>query len=271
MNWTPSPRNLSDRTELAIREVVGGRRARPRSGAAVRRAGGDLVDRLHGSGQLRHQHPGGREVRLRAAVGRVAGEPHRHVVPGAVGQARHRHRPQPGGDVARPIPAADCRRAVDRRRDRRHCNRPRGIRRRRDRLVAAVQHSAVRRHGRDGDRDLWRFAVRGGRLPPGRTGHRRIGGGDQPLLSRRDVHHAGRLGFGGSAFGYAADSRRRGADDRRRHHWRDRDAARDLSPFRPHPEPRRGARRRRAAHVVALLQSSKSWLRLRSPAWSIWR
>jgi len=27
MNQTPSPRNLSDRTELAIREVVGGRRS----------------------------------------------------------------------------------------------------------------------------------------------------------------------------------------------------------------------------------------------------
>jgi manganese transport protein len=44
MNWTPSPRNLSDRTELAIREVVGGRRGG--LGAALLFAGPAVISSI---------------------------------------------------------------------------------------------------------------------------------------------------------------------------------------------------------------------------------
>jgi manganese transport protein len=44
MDWTPSPRNLSDRTELAIREVVGGRRSG--LGAALLFAGPAVISSI---------------------------------------------------------------------------------------------------------------------------------------------------------------------------------------------------------------------------------
>ena len=43
----------------------------------------------------------GAQIRLHAALGRAAGQPDRDAVSGALGQARHRHRPQSRGDVPR--------------------------------------------------------------------------------------------------------------------------------------------------------------------------
>ena len=58
-------------------------------------------------------------------------------------------------------------------RDRRHGDRSRRVPRRRHRTVAAVSHAALRRHGRDRDRDLRPADVRRLRLPADRTDHRR--------------------------------------------------------------------------------------------------
>ena len=49
--------------------------------------------------------------------------------------------------------------------------------------------------------------------------------------------------LGGAPLRVASDSRRSRAHDLGRHRWRDRDAARHLSAFRPHAEPRACARR----------------------------
>ena len=58
-----------------------------------------------------------------------------------------------------------------------------------------------------------------------------------------DVHRPDRLGRGGSGQRPAAIARRRRGDDRGRHRRRDDHAARDLPPFRPHPEPGAGPQR----------------------------
>ena len=81
----------------------GGAARRVRRLPRLRRPGGDRLDRLHGPRQFRDQHPGRREIRLRPAVGGAAREFDRDAVPGAVGQARHRHRAQPRGNVPRAI------------------------------------------------------------------------------------------------------------------------------------------------------------------------
>ena len=63
-------------------------RPAPRCGQVppLRRTRGRCVDRLHGPRQFRDQHPGRRSAWLHAVVGRGAGQCHRHVVPGALGQ-----------------------------------------------------------------------------------------------------------------------------------------------------------------------------------------
>ena len=139
--------SLTDRTTVRIREVLAGRRRGCGSRPAVRGARGDRLDRLYGPRQFRDQHPGRRRVRLRAALGGAAGEPDRHAVPGAVRQARHRHRPEPGRNVPRAIPSPGRLCDVGRQRGRRDGDRPRRVSRRRHRALAAVQAAAARRHG----------------------------------------------------------------------------------------------------------------------------
>ena len=137
----------------------------------------------------------GAQVRLHAALGRAAGEPDRHAVPGALRQARHRHRPQPRRDVPRAIPA------------RRSSSSMWGA----SEVAAMATDLAEFLGGAIGLSLLFRIpllagmvvtaivtyahpAVRAARLPPDRAHHRRLRRGDRPLLPDRDVHRAGRTG-----------------------------------------------------------------------------
>ena len=78
-------------------------------------------------------------------------------------------------------------------------------------------------------------------------------------------------GVGRRAHGDAANPRRGGAAARGRHHRRHRDAARDVSAFRPHPGPHAGARRQRAPQAAALFQLGGRLCARASPASSTWR
>ena len=193
--------SLTDRTVVAAQAILSGERRGPGRLSRLCRTGGRRLDRLHGSRQFRHQHPGRREIRLQPALGRAAGQHDRHAVPGAVGQARHRHRPQSRGNVPRPFFQAGGHRDVGGERDRRHGHRSRRISRRRGRPRAAVQDAADLRHGRHRRHHLRHPDGGEPRLPPGRADHRQLGRHHRALLSDRDVHRAGRLGRGGLSFG----------------------------------------------------------------------
>ena len=129
-----------------------------------------------------------------SALGRPAGQPHRHAVSGAFGQARHRDRPQPRRSVPRSISRAAVSAmwvvseiaamatdlaeflggAIG--------------------LVAAFPHAAARRHGRHRHRHLRHFDLRAPRLQADRIDHRRARRHDRPLLCHRILRRAGRLG-----------------------------------------------------------------------------
>ena len=223
-----------DRTHGLGRARAGARPAsRHRRLSRLRRAGGDRVHRLYGPRQFRHQHPGRRQIRLRPLVGGAAGQSDRHAVPGAVGQARHRHRAQSRRDVPRAFPPARGLRHVGGERDRRHGDRPGGIFGRRGRAVAVVPHAAARRHDRHGHRHLRHPDGGEPRLPPGRIDHRQLRGDHRALLPDRDIHRPCRLGRGLARHREARDRRCRRAAARGRHHRRHGHAARGLSAFRP--------------------------------------
>ncbi len=167
--------------------------------AAVRRTGGDRLDRLYGPRQFRDQYPGRREIRLCAAVGRAGRQRRRDAVPGAVGQARHRHRAQPRRNVPRAFSAAGRVGAMDRQRSGGDGDRPRRIPRRRDRPFAAAAYPADRRNGRHRRPDLRHPDGPGTRVSSDRDHHRRSGRRHRGLLPRRNVHRAGRLARGGAA------------------------------------------------------------------------
>ena len=118
----------------------------------------------------------------------------RDAVPGAVGQARHRHRAQSGRIVPRAFSETGGLGSLDRQRGRGDGDRPRRIPRRRDRPFAPAAYPAHRRHGRHGRPHLRHPDVRGPRVSPDRAHHRLARRGDRALLSRRDVHRADRLG-----------------------------------------------------------------------------
>ena len=164
-----------------LRCTSGPNRPAPRRAlSGVRRAGGDRLDRLHGPRQFRDQHPGRREIRLWPALGRAARQRHRDAVPGAVGQARHRHRPQSRRAVPRAVSAAGRLGDVGRQRDRRDGDRSRRVPRRRDRARRCC--SACRcwpAWSSPRDRDLRHLDVRTARLPADRADHRRPGRGDR--------------------------------------------------------------------------------------------
>ena len=178
----------------------------------------------------------------------------RHAVSGAVGQARHRDRAQFGRNVPGAFSPARRLGAVGRQRSGGDGDRPRRIPRRRHRPFAVVPYTAARRDGRHGRPDLRHPDVRRAGVSPDRTDHRRARRRHRPLLSRRNVHRAGRLGRGGVRQRGSAIAGRRRGDDCRRHRRRDDHAARDLPAFRPHPEPGAGAQRRRKAPVAAVLE-----------------
>ena len=161
---------------------------------------------------------------------------------------------QPRRTVPRSLSAPGGLGDVGGQRDRRHGDRSRRVPRRRHRTVVAVSHAALRRNGRDRDHHLRPLDVREIRLSAARTDHRLDRRRDLPLLFRRDVHRSGRLGFRCIPYRHAANRRRRGAVACRRHHRRHRDAARDLSAFRPDAGAGAGSRRRRSADGAAVLQ-----------------
>ena len=160
---------------------------------AVRRTRGDRLDRLHGPRQLRHQHPGRRPVRLPSALGRRAGQSGRDAVPGALGQARHRHRPEPGATLPDAFPPPAGLRHVDRQRGGGDGDRPRRIARRRHRPEPAVRPAAADRPADHLRRDLHPAAAAGTRLPADRDGDRGVHRRDRRLLPDRAVRRPARL------------------------------------------------------------------------------
>ena len=146
--------DLKERTDLKVRpgsltdtERRGGARNIERGARRLQRVSGfrrsrsGCLDRLHRSRKLRDKYSGGREVRLWPALGRPAGQLDRDVIPGAVGQAWYRHRPQPGGDVPRRVSTAGRLGDVDRQRGCCHGDRSGRVSRRRHRAFAPVQHA----------------------------------------------------------------------------------------------------------------------------------
>ena len=100
---TCRPRSSPERTQLAIGEVLAGRRRGMSAFLPMAGPGGDRLDRLYGPRQLCDEHPGRREIWLWPALGRSAGQSDRDAVSGPVGEARHRHRPQPRRIMSRRI------------------------------------------------------------------------------------------------------------------------------------------------------------------------
>ena len=174
----------------------GGPTARHPIDAGHGRAGRCGVDRLYGPRQFRHQHPGRRQIRLRAALGRGGGQPRRHAVPGLVGQARHRHGVEPRRTLPAALSPSRHRADVARQRGRRHGDGPCRIPRRRHRLVAAPRDPAAGRHGHHGTRHLRDPAPRAAWLPLARDRHRGAGRRHRRVLPRRGADRAGRLGGG---------------------------------------------------------------------------
>ena len=164
---------MSERTIVIAHQVLAGQRRGVRGCLAF--VGPAVIASIAyiDPGQLCDQYPGRREIRLRAALGGAARQSDCDAVPGAVGQTRHRHRPQPRGAVPRSFPAPGGLGDVGRQRDRRHGDRSRRVSRRRHRTVALVPDAAVCRNGRHRRRDLRHPDVRGLRVPADRTDHRR--------------------------------------------------------------------------------------------------
>jgi len=171
-----------------------GRERRPARCADFHRPRRDRIHRLHGSRQFRDQHPGRREIRLRAALGRAARQSDRHAVSGALRKARHRHRKEPRGDLPGSLSPACRLDDVGRQRDRRHGDGSCRASRRGDRIVALAAHAADRRHGGDGWHFIRHIDGRGAGLSPARIGHRRLRRDYRTLLPRRNVHRSHRLG-----------------------------------------------------------------------------
>ena len=93
---------------------------------------------------------------------------------------------------------------------------------------------------------------------------------DRPLLSGRTVPGPGRLCRRRTRSRHSQLPDRDGAADLRRHHRRNRDAARGIPAFRADPVSRHGPQRRRAPHAGALLQPGGASWRWRSPDRSTW-
>ncbi len=182
---TIEPAGVAHRADRRHRAPGAGRRPSGLAhGAGFRRPGGHCLDRLYGPRQFRHQHPGRRQIRLWAVVGRAARQCDGDAVPGPLRQARHRHRQEPRRNVPRSLSAARGLGDVGGQRNRRHGDRPRRIPRRRHRPVIAAAHAAACRNGGDRDHHLRPADVREIRLPAARTDHRLHRRRDLPLLSR---------------------------------------------------------------------------------------
>ena len=104
MRDAATPSSLTERTNIAIGAALAGRK---RGAFTPLLFAGPAV-----IASIAYMDPGRGEIRLQPAVGGGDGQPDRHAVPGAVGQARHRHQPQSGGDVPRSVFAAGSDRHV---------------------------------------------------------------------------------------------------------------------------------------------------------------
>ncbi len=122
-------------------------------------------------------------------------------------------------------------------------------------FCAAVPCPALGRHGRRRAGHARNSHHSATRLPAAGAGDRRARGGDRPLLPRRDVRRAGGLARGGVRRRHAVAAGRASAHHRGWDHRRDGDAARALLAFGADAVPASPARRPRAGHAVALLQS----------------
>ena len=100
---SPPGAALTQRTSAAIGEVLAGRRR----GNPLLFVGPAVI------ASIAYMDPGNFATNIQAGAKYgytllwvvLHRQPDRHAVPGAVGQARHRHRPQPRRDVPRPLSA----------------------------------------------------------------------------------------------------------------------------------------------------------------------
>ena len=148
---------------------------RPRPPLALPRPGLHRRRRLHRPRQLRHQRQRRGQVRLHAAVGRPRRQPGRDGGPGAVGEARHRHRQKPRRALPRTVqpPHLDLPLAAGG--DRRDGLRHRRDRRRLARPQPPLRHPALRRRADHRRRHLHPARPPAPRLPQTRGGDHRPG------------------------------------------------------------------------------------------------
>ena len=175
------------------------------------------------------------------------------AVPGAVGQARRRHRPLARRTLPRPAAAPAGGGDVAGQRGGGDGDRPRGVLGRGDRVVVAAGVAAAGRVGDHRRPDV--RAAGGGRLgvSPGGAGDRGLGRRDRRRVRGRTVVRAAGLGgvcagLGGAPAAGAGQRHHRGRRDRGHG-----DAARDLPAQRPDEAPRADRHRRRAADGAAVL------------------
>ncbi len=154
----------SARTRRAAEAVLGGQRRGPLRAAAFPRAGRHRLRRLYGSRQFRHEHPGRCELRLSPALGRALRQPRRHALPGALGEARHRHGPQSRGALPQALLKTRGHLLLDRERDRRHGNRSRRVPGRDHRLQSPLRPAALDRRHRHRRHHLFDPAARAPRV-----------------------------------------------------------------------------------------------------------
>ena len=195
---TPPPRAWCLRSRPSRRAAgpvrAGGERARAaaREGALAGDAGDARAgvcgrDRLRRSGQLRHQRPGRRPVRLSAVVGGAGRERDGDADPVPVGEARDRHRPQPARALPRALPAPGRLGAVGAGGADGDVDRHRRVPRRRARTEPALPRSAAGCRGDDRLHRLRHPRAAAARLPPLRARDHRAARDHLPRLPLRDA------------------------------------------------------------------------------------
>ena len=240
------------RGQVTLQQVQARGRIRAAAGAAGPGVRG--LGRLRRPGELRHQLRRRRRAWLRAGVGHRDGQPDGR--PGAVPhlQGRAVHRPQPARTVPGPVRPPGQRDALAAGRDHRDGHRPRRVRRRRGRDQPALRRPAARGRPDHRGRRLRHPGPGTARLPALRAGdHRPAGAGRGrlrvPVLRRRrPAVRAARRRPG------AAPGRRRHPRPDRRHHRRDRHAARGLPALSAAHQPGARSRAARTPHPAGLQQ-----------------
>ena len=257
------------------RRPQGARRppSRPARLPAVRRPGGHRLDRLYGSGQFRHQHPGRRAIRLHPAVG----GPARQLIAMLFQALSAKLGIVTGQNLARDVPRHISRRplvwamwVISE-------------------IAAMATDLAEFLGGAIGLSLLFRMPLLAGmvvtaivtyahvdvaalRLPADRAHHRRDGRAS--LRSATWSRCSSRRSTGGRFAYHTVVPQIAGAESaaaRGRHHRRDRDAARDLSAFRPDPGPHARAHDDERRSAACASPTGGRLCASPSPAWSTWR